>query len=252
MAAIMNGMACHGGMIPYGGTFLIFSDYLRPSLRLSALMNTKVIHVFTHDSIFLGEDGPTHQPIAALPALRAIPNLTVIRPSDPTETIQAWEVALMRPGPVALSLTRQGIPALDYEGLGAKGDLRRGAYILLDPEGEPELIAFATGSEVHVTLEAARLLNQEGAAVRVVSVPSWEIFFDQDEAYRASVLAPHIPSRMAVEAAAPFGWERFVGLNGTIVGMDRFGASAPSSVLQEKFGYTPKAIALRMRELLGR
>jgi transketolase len=252
MAAIMNGLAVHGGVVPYGGTFLVFSDYLRPSLRLAALMNQRVVYVFTHDSIFLGEDGPTHQPIAALPALRALPNLTVIRPSDPTETILAWEVALERSGPTALSLTRQGIPVLDYHGLGAKGDLRRGAYVLLECAGTPELIAFATGSEVWVTLEAAERLNRDSARVRVVAVPSWEIFFEQDETYRNEVLAPAVERRLAVEAASPFGWERFVGLQGEIHGIDRFGASAPASVLEEKFGFSADAIEQKMRRQLGR
>lgn len=250
MAAVMNGMAMHGGLVPYGGTFLIFSDYLRPALRLSALMNTRVIYVFTHDSVFLGEDGPTHQPIAAIPALRAIPNLTLIRPGDPGETVLAWEVALERSGPTALSLTRQGLPELDHAG--AHGDLRQGAYVLCDCDGDPELIVFATGSEVSVTLEAAKRLNDQGRRVRVVAVPCWEIFFEQDEAYRNTVMAPEVEHRLAVEAASPFGWERFVGLGGTILGIDRFGASAPISVLQEKFGFTPDAIEQAMRRELGR
>jgi transketolase len=249
MAAALNGMALHGGVLPYGGTFLIFSDYLRPALRLSALMGTHVIYVFTHDSIFLGEDGPTHQPIAALPALRAIPGLVVIRPSDPEETVRAWEIALARRGPVALSLTRQGVPPLARPASGA--GLERGAYVLREAE-DPELIAFATGSEVHITLEAARTLAGEGARVRVVAVPSWEIFAEQDAAYREQVLAPGVRNRMAVEAASPFGWERFVGLDGEVVGLDRFGASAPAGVLAEKLGFTAGAVADVMRRRLGR
>jgi transketolase len=252
MAAVMNGMALHGGLLPFGGTFLIFSDYLRPSLRLAALMKAHVIYVFTHDSVFLGEDGPTHQPIAQLAALRAIPHLTVIRPADAVETVAAWELALGRRGPVALSLTRQKVPVLDYEGLGSRPDVSRGAYIVSDCEGTPELIAFATGSEVHVTVEAASRLRKDGARVRVVSVPSWEVFSEQDETYRRKVLAPEVANRMAVEAGAPFGWERFTGLEGEIVGIRRFGASAPWEKIQEEFGFTPEAIERAMRRRLSR
>ncbi len=252
MAAVMNGMALHGGVVPYGGTFLVFADYLRPSLRLSALMGAKVVYVFTHDSIMLGEDGPTHQPIAQLASLRAIPGMTVIRPADATETVIAWEAALERSGPTALALTRQGLPVLDREALGARGDLRHGAYVLVPGGDAPELIVFATGSEVHVAAEAAAVLNADGAAVRVVAVPSWEIFFEQDEGYRREVLAPEVANRMAVEAASPFGWERFTGIDGEIVAMSRFGASAPGKVLQEKFGFTAEAVADVMRRRLGR
>jgi transketolase len=250
MAAAMNGMARHGGLLPYGGTFLVFSDYMRPAIRLAALMNTHVIYVFTHDSVFLGEDGPTHQPVACLAALRALPNLTVIRPADAEETVLAWEVAVERGSPVALSLTRQKVPVLDRSG--CEGDLRRGAYVLFDPPGKPGLIAFATGSEVAVTAEAAARLAADGARVRVVAVPSWELFAEQDAAYRERVLAPRISKRMAVEAASPLGWERFVGMEGEVVGMDRFGASAPWPVLQEKFGFTAGAIEAVMRRRLGR
>jgi transketolase len=252
MAAAMNGMALHGGLRPYGGTFLIFSDYMRPALRLSCLMQARAIYVFTHDSIFLGEDGPTHQPIAALPALRALPHLTVIRPSDPEETVEAWETALVRPGPVALILTRQDVPVLDRAALGTKDGLERGAYVLWEPAGGAvEAIAFATGSEVAPTLEAARTLHGEGRRVRVVAVPSWELFLEQDAAYRRKVLAPEVSRRMAVEAASPLGWERFVGTDGTIVGMRGFGASAPWNVLAEQFGFTAGALAETMRRLLA-
>jgi len=243
MAAALNGMAVHGGIIPYGATFLIFSDYLRPSLRLAALMGLRVIYVFTHDSIFLGEDGPTHQPISQLASLRSIPGVTVIRPCDAEETVQAWEVALNRRGPVALSLTRQGLPALDRAGLGIREDLNRGAYVVLEPAGTPELMVFATGSEVAPALEAARRLNADGRAVRLAAVPSWELFAEQDAAYREHVLASRVTRRVAVEAAAPFGWERFVGLGGTVIGMNRFGASAPAKDLAEHFGFTPDALA---------
>jgi len=250
MAAALNGMALHGGVIPYGGTFLIFSDYLRPSLRLSALMGIRVIYVFTHDSIFLGEDGPTHQPIANLASLRAIPGLTVFRPADAEETTQAWEHALRREGPTAIVLTRQGLPVLDREGLGIAEGVDRGAYVALEPEGDPELVLFASGSEVWVAVEAVRVLIREGRRPRVVAVPSFECFEQQDEAYRNRVLAPSIPRRMALEAASPFGWERFTGLGGTILGMRRFGASAPAGDLARAFGFTPEAVTDAMRRAL--
>ena len=244
MAAIMNGLAL-SELRPYGGTFLIFSDYLKPSLRLACIMQTPVVYVFTHDSIFLGEDGPTHQPIEALPALRAIPGMTVIRPADAPETLLAWEVALERGRPVALCLTRQDVPVLDHPPV-ENGDLRRGAYILFG-DGPADLIAFATGSEVWVTLEAAQSVAKDGLKVRVVAVPSWEIFFEQDAAYQRRILAPEIGARLAVEAASPFGWERFVGREGAIHGIPRFGASAPWKALQKEFGFTPEAIAELMR-----
>jgi transketolase len=249
MAAIMNGLAL-SGLRPYGGTFLIFSDYLRPSLRLASIMQTPVVYVFTHDSIFLGEDGPTHQPIAALAALRAIPGMTVIRPADAPETLRAWEVALERGGPVALCLTRQDVPVLDHDAPEVEDDLRRGAYILFGGGGPADLIAFATGSEVWVTLEAARAVAKDGLKTRVVAVPSWELFFEQDADYQRRILAPEITARLAVEAASPFGWERFVGMNGVIHGINRFGASAPWKVLQKEFGFTPDAIADMMRRLV--
>jgi transketolase len=252
MGAMMNGMAVHGGLVPFGGTFLTFSDYMRGAIRLAALMSVRVIYVFTHDSIFLGEDGPTHQPIEHLAALRAIPGLVTLRPADAAETITAWEVALQRRGPTALCLTRQGVPVLDTAQLGAAAGLRRGAYVLAGGDAEPELIAFATGSEVHVTLEAAATLAKEGTRVRVVAVPSWELFAEQDESYRRAVLAPHVTHRLAVEAAAPFGWERFIGMEGTFVGMHRFGASAPSEVLAKKFGLDADSVAAAMRHALQR
>jgi transketolase len=250
MGAMMNGMAVHGGLVPFGGTFLVFSDYMRGAIRLAALMGVRAVYVFTHDSIFVGEDGPTHQPIEHLAALRAIPGLVTLRPADAAETVTAWEVALQRKGPTALCLTRQGVPVLDTARPGVADGLRRGAYILTGADAEPDLIAFATGSEVHVTLQAAAMLVAEGARVRVVAVPSWELFAEQDEDYRRAVLAPHVTRRLAVEAAAPFGWERFIGLDGTFVGMHRFGASAPAEVLQEKFGLGADAIAAAMRRAL--
>ncbi len=252
MGAMMNGMAVYGGLVPFGGTFLTFSDYMRGAIRLAALMGVRVIYVFTHDSIFLGEDGPTHQPVEHLAALRAIPGLLTLRPADAAETVTAWEVALERRGPTALCLTRQGVPVLDHAGRGPTEGLRRGAYILAGADAEPDLIAFATGSEVHVTLEAAATLAKEGTRVRVVAVPSWELFAEQDASYRRAVLAPQVRHRMAVEAAVPLGWERFIGLDGMFVGMRRFGASAPAEVLQEKFGLDADAIAAAMRRTLQR
>ncbi len=255
MAAILNGMANHGGFRPYGSTFFVFSDYLRPSLRLAALMGLPVVHVFTHDSIFVGEDGPTHQPVEHLASLRAMPNLVVIRPADANEAVEAWKVAVeRRSGPTALVLTRQAVPVLDRSDLAPASGLRRGAYVLKEASGGPDkvrLILIGTGSEVHVALEAARLLEAEGVPVRVVSMPSWELFEAQDAAYRKSVLPPDVTARVAVEAASTFGWERYVGSRGRTVGIDRFGASAPAEVLAEKFGFTAENVARVAREVLA-
>ena len=244
MGSILNGMALHGGVIPYGGTFLIFSDYMRPAIRLAALMGLKVIYIFTHDSIGLGEDGPTHQPIEQLAALRAIPGLTVIRPCDGNETSEAWKAALMSDsGPVALALTRQGLPVLDRTVYPSAENLTRGAYILRDAkETRPDLILIATGSEVHIALEAAKKINESGVNVRVVNMPSWELFNRQDEAYRHQVLPPEIKARVAIEAGISQGWHRYVGDEGRIIALDRFGASAPSKILYEKFGFTPENV----------
>ena len=250
MAAMANGMSLHGGIIPYAATFLIFTDYARPAIRLSALMGRKVVWVMTHDSIGLGEDGPTHQPIEHLPSLRAIPGLNVLRPADGRETVGAWKVALESDGPSVIALTRQGVPDL-----GARpGDaVERGAYVVRDlHDGEPELALLATGSEVHVALEAAEALADEGVAVRVVSMPSWERFAAQDQAYRDQVLPPQLRARVAVEAAANFGWERWVGTEGAVVAMERFGASAPAGDLFEAFGFTPADVAEVARGVLAR
>lgn len=240
MGSILNGMALHGGVIPYAGTFLVFCDYMRPSIRLAALMGLKVIYVFTHDSIGLGEDGPTHQPIEQLATLRAIPNLTVIRPCDANETAEAWRVALeYNKGPVALALTRQGVPVLDRAACGPALELRKGAYTLLDSQdSKPDLILIATGSEVHIALEARRKLEQEGVGVRVVSMPSWELFDNQPEEYRHQVLPPQVKARIAIEAGITQGWHRYVGDGGEAIGLDHFGASAPYKILYEKFGIT--------------
>jgi len=243
MGAILNGMALHGGVLPYGGTFLIFSDYMRPAIRLAALMGLKVIYIFTHDSIGLGEDGPTHQPVEQLASLRAIPKLTVIRPCDGNETVEAWKVALESTGPVALALTRQGVPVLDRTLYPPADNLARGAYILKDAvDKKPDIILIATGSEVHIAIEASERLDHQGVSARVVSMPSWELFDKQDEKYKHQVLPPEIKARVAIEAGISQGWHRYVGDVGRIIALDRFGASAPSKILYEKFGFTPENV----------
>jgi transketolase len=252
MGAAVNGMAAHGGIIPFGSTFLIFSDYFRPSIRLAALMELGVIYVLTHDSIGLGEDGPTHQPIEQLAALRAIPKLIVLRPCDANETAEAWRVAIeSRKRPVILALTRQSVPTLDRAKLAAAEGLRRGAYVLADaPNGKPDMILIASGSEVSLILAAKEKLAEQKIQARVVSMPSWELFGAQSREYRESVLPPSIRSRLAVEAALPQGWHRYVGDGGDVLGIERFGASAPGNVVMEKLGFTvthvvERALALR-------
>lgn len=254
MAAIAGGMALHGGVLPFTGTFFTFADYMRPSIRLAALMGLRVIYVFSHDSIGVGEDGPTHQPIEQLMSLRAIPSLTVIRPADANETVEAWRAALEnRSGPTALILTRQNLPVLDRTVFRPAAGLRRGGYLLWESvQGEPETIVIGTGSEVEIAIEAGRRLAAEGLRVRVVSLPSWELFGGQPQEYRDDVLPPAVRARVAVEAGVPLGWERYVGLEGEIVGIDRFGASAPYKVIYEKFGITADAVAAAVRRLLGR
>ncbi len=252
MGAIANGLAAHGGVRPFVATFLVFSDYMRPPIRLAALSRLAVIYVFTHDSIFVGEDGPTHQPVEHLASLRAMPNLLVIRPADANETAEAWRVALTHTsGPVALVLTRQPVLTLDRTRYAPASGLRRGGYVLADPpNGEPELILIASGSEVALCAEVYERLLRRGIRVRVVSLPCWELFEAQPQAYRESVLPPHIERRIAVEAASPLGWERYVGPRGRIVGVDRFGASAPYPVIAEQFGFTPDRIERLSLELL--
>ena len=252
MGSILNGMALHGGVIPYGGTFLIFSDYMKPAIRLAAMMGLQVIYVFTHDSIGLGEDGPTHQPVEQLAGLRAIPHLTVIRPCDANETAEAWRFALEnRKGPVALALTRQGVPTLDRNEYAPAQDLHRGAYILSEASnGTPDLILIASGSEVHIAIDASRELKEKGIAVNVVSMPSWQIFDGQPEEYRNRVLPPEIKARLAIEAGSPQGWHRYVGDKSAIVGIDHFGASAPSKILFEKFGITVDRVVEEALRLL--
>ena len=247
MGAIMNGLAVHY-IRPYGGTFLVFSDYMRGSIRVAALMDVHVIYVFTHDSIGVGEDGPTHQPIEHLTALRAIPNLVTIRPADGNETSQAWKVALERSGPTALILTRQGLPQMTPR----DNQLARGAYVLADPlSGSPDIVLIATGSEVALALEAVDALAAQNIAVRVVSMPSWELFDAQDEAYRASVLPAGVP-KLAIEAGSPLAWGRYVGLNGAVIGLDHFGASAPGKLVFEKYGFTVDNVVAKAKALLFR
>jgi transketolase len=254
MGGILNGMALHGGVMPYGGTFLIFSDYMRPAIRLAAMMGLKVIYVFTHDSIGLGEDGPTHQPIEHIASLRAIPNLTVIRPADANETTEAWRYALEgKNGPVALALTRQNLPTLDRSKYAPVNGLSRGGYVLSDTEGErPNVILIASGSEVHIALEAAQKLRQKGSAIRVVNMPSWELFEAQPDNYRNQVLPPEVTARVAIEAGVTLGWHRYVGKRGEVVGIDHFGASAPYNILFEKFGVTADHVAEKALRLIGK
>jgi transketolase len=246
----MNGMSLHGGIRPFGGTFLIFSDYMKHTIRLAALMEQPVIYVFTHDSIGLGEDGPTHQPVEQLIGLRAIPNLVVFRPADAGETAVGWQVALTRKhGPTALVLTRQGLPTLDPEKLTPTTHASYGGYVLSDAEN-PELILIGTGSEVHIALEAQSLLAGEGIAARVVSLPSWELFEQQPAYYKESVLPANIKARVSIEAAAPHGWERYTGLDGAIIGLNRFGASAPYEEVYEGLGITAEAMVEAAKHVL--
>lgn len=254
MGSIANGIALHGGLIPYTATFLTFSDYMRPPMRLAALMGVRVVYVFTHDSIGLGEDGPTHQPVEHLMSIRAVPNMTLIRPADAFEVAQAWKSALENDhGPTALVLTRQKVPVFDREKLGSQPAVDKGAYILWEPQsGKPDLIVIGTGSEVQLALEAAKKLASEGVRVRVVSMPSWELFDRQPAEYRESVLPRDVRARVVVEAGARKGWERYVGLDGEVVGLDRYGASAPGQVAMEKLGFTVEAVVSACRRVLER
>ena len=253
MGAIVNGAAAHGGIVkPYGSTFLIFSDYMRPSVRLSALMGLPVVWVWTHDSVGLGEDGPTHQPIEHYAALRAIPRLWVIRPADANETAVAWRVALERDdGPVALLLTRQKVPVLDRGQLASAQELERGGYVLWQSSpGSPQLIVISTGSEVAPSLQAAQTLAGEGVGTRVVAMPCVELFELQSSAYRDSVLPPETTARLAVEPGASIAWWKWVGSGGDVLGLDRFGASAPGTKVLEELGFSARGIAERARALL--
>jgi len=245
MGAIMNGLATHY-LRPYGGTFLVFSDYMRGAIRVAALMKAPVTYVFTHDSIGLGEDGPTHQPIEHLTALRAIPNLVTIRPADGNETAQAWKAALERQGPTALILTRQGLPQVTP----VANELAKGAYILADPtDAKPDVILIATGSEIALALDAAEALQAQSIAARVVSMPSWELFDAQPQTYRADVLPADVP-KLAIEAGSPLAWARYVGLNGAVIGIDHFGASAPGPLVFEKYGFTVENVIDKTLKLL--
>ncbi|EFH89695.1 transketolase [Ktedonobacter racemifer] len=250
MGAILNGMALYGGLIPFGATFLIFSEYMRPPIRLAAIMRQKAIYVYTHDSIGVGEDGPTHQPIEQLAALRAIPGLTVIRPGDANETAEAWRNAITIEGPVAIVLSRQNLPTVDRTTHASAANVAKGAYVISDSEATPQVILIATGSELALALSSAEKLRQEGIAVRVVSMPSHELFEKQSAEYKESVLPKSVRARIAIEAASPFGWERYVGLDGDTVTLDHYGASAPFSVLYEKFGFTVENVTTKAKNLL--
>jgi len=248
MAAIVNGMALHGGLRPYCGTFLVFADYMRAALRLGALMKTPGLFIFTHDSIGVGEDGPTHQPVEHAMSLRAIPNLTVIRPADANESAAAWRLALQRTdGPTAMLFSRQKLPILPA---GDTAGAARGGYVLRDSDGAPSVILIATGSEVALALQAEEQLREMGIAARVVSLPSWEVFEAQDQAYRDQVLPPAVTARVSVEAGITAGWERYVGLRGTSVGLDRFGASAPGARVFEEFGFTVERVVAAVTGVL--
>ncbi len=251
MGAILNGMALSKLLRPYGGTFLIFSDYMRPAIRLAALMELPTIYVLTHDSIFLGEDGPTHQPISQLLSMRSIPGLLVLRPADAIETVLAWQLALENAhGPTALALSRQKLPILAETAAHAAAGVRRGAYVLADPAGEPQVILIASGSEVALALEAHRQLQAREVPTRVVSMPCWSLFDAQDEAYRDSVLLPHCSRRLAIEAGSPIGWHKYVGPSGRVQAMETFGASAPQRELARAFGFTPEAVIRQVEQLL--
>jgi transketolase len=243
MGAAMNGMAMHGGVIPFGGTFFVFSDYMKPAVRLAAITGAHTVFVWTHDSVGLGEDGPTHQPIEHLAALRAVPQLRLLRPADANETAQAWRVAVEHDGPVGLVLSRQALPVL--EGTAGNEGVLRGAYVLRDCQGEPDLVLIGTGSEVHVCLEAATMLDD--VAVRVVSMPSWDLFAEQDDDYQNRVLPGDVPT-LAVEAGASLGWERWAD---DVVALDRFGASAPGGEALDKLGFNPENVASCARALLS-
>ena len=250
MGAIANGMALHGALHPYVGTFLIFSDYMKPAIRLSSLSGAKVTYIFTHDSIGLGEDGPTHQPIEQLAVLRSIPGLVDIRPADAAETAEAWKIAIKAEGPVALILTRQTLKSIDRTGRPAASEIARGAYILAETGYDQRAIILASGSEVGPALGALEILDGKGIYVRLVNVASFQLFDEQDKTYRNEVLPPEITARVAVEAGSPFGWERYVGLRGRIIGMNRFGSSSPGPENMEKFGFTAENIAKTVEELL--
>ncbi len=251
MGCIMNGLAMYGGLIPFGATFFVFCDYMRPAIRMAALMEHRAIFIYTHDSIGVGEDGPTHQPIEHLAGLRAMPGLCVIRPADANETAEAWRVAITNlRRPTVLVLTRQTLPVLDRTRFAPANNLQRGGYVLWESAKNPDVILIATGSEVHIALEASQLLGAGGIGVRVVSLPSWDLFQEQSQAYRDSVLPPSVRARISIEAASTLGWERWVGDAGVAIGIDHFGASAPSQTLYKKFGLTAERVARTAEEML--
>jgi transketolase len=250
MGSTLTGISLNGGLIPYGGTFMTFSDYMRPAIRLAALSEVQVIYVFTHDSVGLGEDGPTHQPIEHLAALRTIPHLFVIRPADPAEVSEAWRIAILRRhAPTALALTRQKVAVIDRKRFASADGSRRGAYVLADAES-PRLILIATGSEVGLALEAREKLEAEGVAARVVSMPCWELFEEQPQDYRDAVLPPTLTARLAIEAGVRQGWERYVGPAGDVICLDRFGASAPGDVVLKNLGFNVENVLTHARALL--
>jgi transketolase len=249
MGAVMNGLAMHGGVLPVGGTFFVFSDYMRPAIRLAAISGAHVVYSWTHDSIGVGEDGPTHQPIEHLASLRAMPGLTLIRPADANETAQAWRLAVDADGPVGLILTRQDVPVLDETAARAAEGVARGGYVLAEAEGgDPDIVLVGTGSEVQHCLAAAPTLAAAGTRAQVVSLPSWELFEQQDDAYRDRVLPPGVPV-LSIEAASTFGWDRYAD---DAIGIDHYGASAPGSVAMEKFGFTADHVVARAKALVGR
>jgi transketolase len=253
MGAVLNGLAAHGGFIPFGATFLTFSDYLRPSIRLAALMGVQVVYVFTHDSIAMGEDGPTHQPVEQMASLRAVPGLLVLRPGDANETAVAWRVAIeSRERPAALILTRQKVATLDRRSFASAEGLRRGAYILAEASpADPRLILLASGSEVALAVAAREALQQRKIPVRLVSMPSWELFEAQSQEYRDSVLPPAIHARLAVEAGVSQGWHRYMGDQGGVIGVERFGASAPGPIVLREYGFSVENVCKRALDLLG-
>jgi transketolase len=253
MGAVVNGLAYHGGFIPFGATFFVFSDYMRPALRLSAIAHLHAIWVFTHDSIGVGEDGPTHEPVEHLVAMRAIPNMVVLRPGDANETRYAWQVAIERAtGPTTLVLSRQAMTTLDRSRYAPAEGLRRGAYVLNPDEANPELILIGTGSELQLAVAAEGVLRERGVRTRIVSMPSWELFDAESAAYRESVLPEAVTARLAVEAGRSIGWERWVGPRGDVVSVERFGASAPGDVVMKELGFSVDNVVAHALALLGR
>jgi transketolase len=245
----VNGMAVHGGLRPFGSTFFVFSDYAKPALRIGAIMEAPSLYVFTHDSIGVGEDGPTHEPIEHLMALRAVPHMTDLRPADANETAAAWRLALERRGPAFFALTRQDVPVINATKRDVYASVSKGAYVLEDA-ANPQVILIGTGSEVWPVLDAAKLLAGEGIRARVVSMPSWKLFEEQTAEYRASVLLAGVP-KLAVEAGATLGWWKYVGSDGDVIGLDRFGASAPGKIVMAELGFTPENVAARAKKLVG-